>query len=523
MGGLTLTERNLLRAPGQRYRVYLALWGSWQIAQETPLNYDPNTGEPRPTVTVAASAFEPVLVLGPHRLAFAGEPISFDASASWARGGGAAPAGSWNFGAGASPAVASGPGPHAVAWTTPGLKEVSYSSGGAVGRRWVRVLADRREVGLPVITIGGLAGAIDKGWKAEVTVAATLGENDPLPVTDYQAIGLFVEEEWETAAGWARVPIGGQDLGDPRLLFAGYIQQGSIEVSVDGSRIGFTLGGLQEQLAACTIHTISYWGRTQYEIFRELNSDAVASEKPTKGGHILELAKTTVVDVILHLLQTYTNVLERHDFVTWYDISQQDTLNLSGREGDLWGVLGSWLENEFAWLWVDQGMRLHVEPNPHIRSLGAYASAHPIRATLTGDDLLRIAPVEDKTLNVIYVKVTATNPARGKAYVSTHPGQNPASGVGSWLILDNLLVSQKGFLDGIVENLFQDANRRWTASAVLFLNRAFVPGDRIRLTLTLPRYGIAWSNKLFLVRSVSYALELAAGSWLTTLQIEEFV
>lgn len=525
MAALTSGELANLRALGQRFRLYLAVWGTWQIAQSTPLLSD-NSVDPPTMVglgTKDAADFKPVVNIGPHRLAFAGEAIVFDASRSFAVQGGSVGSFAWSFPSGSS-TTASGAGPHSISWATPGLYEITCSSGGQTATRWVRVLADRQTTTYDVTQVGGVGGSVDGGWKTSIEVTpsddvAGTG-SQTVAIADFQAVGLFCEEEWQQPDGsWVVAPISG--YGEPTCLIEGYVEQGSIRFDAERHAVGFTLGSLADQMNLGFVHGTQSWSKEYLDVDAAL---AIPALPDPPQGVIFDLPPGLVMpDVILWWLQTYTNIFERHDFSTWYDTTQQELDTVSTSETSIWNAFGSLADNEWAWWFVDPQGGLHFEPNPHIRSYTWFDGEYPLRVDLGEQDLIAVDANEDKMRNVVWVQLTGTRDRDGRQWTARYPTETPPSGAGSWYMKSGLLVSRGSFLDNIVARVYRDANRRYVVTLTLGLNRSLRVPDQIHLTVEIPDRGIDWVSKRFIVQQISYGIDVAASQWVTTVTAHEWV
>lgn len=528
MSLVTVHELAQLRSLGQRFRLYFARWGTFQIQQSTPLLADASTDPP--TIIdlgiVNNAEFDPIINIGPHRLAFVDEPIEFDASRSF-RAHHIDPVddADWTFESG-SITIAGGLGPHSVSWSDPGLYDVTCTVSGYTVRRWVRVLRDRRlSTTWDIVSVNSVSGATSGGWKADVVIAppsdiSPTSTRATVDIGDFQQIGIFVEEEWEQSDGsWNREPISGY-AQEPRLLLQGYIEQDSIKQDANTHSVSFTIASLADQMNIGYIHGTHTWG-ILYASVAQASGDLPS----TLPGVTLDFATNGIKmpDVIIFWLQKYTNILKYHDFMTWYDSIQSNLDEVSTQETSIWNAFGALVENEFAWWFVDPCGCLHFEPNPHIRGRTWWEGEYPTRIVFHEDDLLDIAVAEDKTRNVIWVQLTGTRTRDGKQWTSRYPASTPPGGAGSWYNKTDLLVSRQAFLDDIIADVYNDANRKITATLTCGLNRALRVPDRVRVTLDLPLRDISWDNKLFSVMGITYAIDVGLCQWRTTIQLSEFV
>lgn len=517
---LTPEELDTLRAKGQRFRLYLATWDSWVLNARFPkLIKNEDTANPRPKLlgTFKYNDYDPIINMGPHRLGFIGEPLTFDSSLSFKVPNDDNMPSSmvWSF-SGGSPSTASGPGPHEVEWAAPGLYEVTCTNNETSGKRWVRILQDRLTTDWDVIEVGSVQGSVEGGWSCQVTVQP----NDDgkqgvqqLNVDNFQHVGLFVEEEWETEEHeFARMPMG-HYRNEPRLVISGVIMQGSAQFDANTHKVSFTIGSVVDQL------NLGYVRQTQSASKKYVQGENV---EDSIFGIILDVDEMRMPEIMLWWLQKYTNLLDKHDFLTWWPGSLQDLETVSSPDSNsLWGSMSAWAQSEYFWLFVDEGNAIHYEPNPHIRSISGWNERHPITMTFTDQDILDLQVRKDLSKNVSYVQVKATKPSKDKAFVAYYPNRNPSAGPGTWTFVDGLIAQKQSYVDNLAERIFRDANRKFEITISTGINRMIAVPDKIALTIAIPELDIDWTDKVFIVDSVSHSPNLQDGSWQTQIVARE--
>lgn len=555
-----------LRSTSHRFRLYFCAWDTWKCVttypkltwikgsdgrdpdQYTParvatgdapyeLRFPGNQDTPSEEVNTAVQetafavlgdygrdAYRCVVNIGPNRLAFAGEPIAFSAERSWTRGnvvgqGWTSNQFSWTF-AGAVTPTATGVGPHQVRWTTPGLYTVTcrYDAQPAVTRQ-VRVYRDREDTAYDVVEVGAVSGTSDNGWSTTITVRTQLGNlglGDLTGILEYQAVGVFCEEEWEVDGVWVRQPVSGY-TPDPRCLVTGYVQNGSIRLDANSHTFTFAISPLADHLKAVTMYGTQTWSQEYYR-----NVALLATPELIPQGSTITFAPMHLIDVLLLFLQQWTNILERHDFIAWYDTSLQARDTVSTNEGSVWSSLQALAEAEYAWLYTDQGNGLRFEPNPSLRSWGAFGDLHPIPYVLDNRDLWQI-DIQQKLMNQVnYCQITGTRPYFPNAvFEGKYPSAIPEGTLGQWLVKTGQLFSSQWFADYIAENMYWDANRKISATVALGMNRRIdIPG-RIFIDLEIPEREIFFDAKEFYVTGGSYTVIPAEGKFSTQLQVIE--
>lgn len=520
----------LLRSKEQRFRLYFATWGTWQLEQSTPLLVKYVDGEEEPKIKYLGKQsdddFKPVINIGPNRLAFVSEPISFDASKSWERGknpgqgidGGV----SWSF-EGGSPDEANGEGPHEVSWNAPGLYTVTcHANQGGRTKRWVRVLENRLKTDWDIVGISGPNGSLDSGWQARLT----LQPNDDgkegsgeLSLESFQAAGIFIEEEWVNEEGeWERTPVGNGH--EPRLLMSGYIVQNSVKRDANTHVTELELSSLASQLQLGFVHSMTSWWTDYVERMRQ--KDPTAMTDKLQGAEF-DVNKLTMVDLIQWWLREYTNVFEWHDFYGYKDDDQQELDTFTTSEGALWNALQEMASNEFAWLFCDHANALRFEPNAHLVSRDWWKDRYEIPMTFTDEDLINIDVSQLLHRNVVWVYFRAVHTMTGRQFNAYHPDRQPPDGPGQWLKIDNIKASDKNWVEKMAERVYKDGNRKIEVTLACAMNRVCTLPDRIGLTIELPDREINWTNKKFVVDSIGYAIDLASNSFRTQLHAKEEV
>lgn len=554
-----------LRTNSHRYRLYFCVWDTWKFYSTYPrltwvkgsdprnpdnytadlynlgeapyeIRFPVETPSDQINVNVQQSGFailgeygeedfKCVVNIGSNRLAFADEPIVFSAKKSWTRGnnpgfGWSASLFEWTFEGATNLPTAIGPGPFNVWWSSPGLYTVSCSYNGqpAVSRK-VRVYQDRNTIDYDVVDVGNISGSIDGGWTTSIVIKQQLGNivaGNLNNIQEYQSVGIFCEEEWEVNGEWIRDPISFYDQ-DQSCLITGYIQNGSIKIDANTHTFSFNINPVSEQLKLVTMYGTQTWSQAYYK-----NVALVATPNLIPQGSTISFNPMYLIDVVLHVLQNWTNVLERHDFFGWYDTSLQARDTVSTNEGAIWSSLTNIAEAEYAWLFTDPGNGIHFEPNPSLRSWGVFNDYHPVSYILDQQDIWNI-DVQQKLMNVVnYCQVTGTRPYYPNSiFEGKYPGTIPEGVLGQWLIKSGQLFSSQWFADYMAENFYWDANRKITASIIMGMNRKIhVPG-RVFINLEIPERDIYFDAKEFYVTSAGYSLSAADSKFTSSFQLIE--
>ena len=518
------TEIEYLRSKEQRYRLYFVKWDSYQIRQTFPLLSDASVDPPtlKYLGTKTEDDFETIVNIGSNRLAFVDEPIEFDCSRSFRIHNGSItgpPFWEWeDSGSGGTSTDTE----LSISWDTPGLYKITCTYDGGIAERYVRVLQDRQASAYDVIALSGVSSGLSGGAQSQITIAPqdNLGQDSlPVSIGDFQAVGIFIEEEWFSGSHWHNHPIGG--FSDPTLLLSGYVDTSSVSIDANTHNVSFTISSIADMMGKVNVFGTQTWNKDYLDADQNLTAPALPN--PPQGV-VLDLSANMVMpDVITYWLQKYTNVLKRHDFSTWWDNSQKELDTISTNEGDLWSAFSGLASNEFAWFFADAGGGIHFEPNPMIRSTGWFEDTYDIPYEITDVDLLNVQVQVKKMREVIWVQIIGTRVRDGKQWTARYPSDTPKSGVGQWQTIQGISVSRQSFLDSIVDNIYKDANRKISATLTMPLNRAFTVPDRITVTLIDPDKNVNWNAKEFYIQQISYSMNPADATWQTSLSIIETI
>lgn len=150
----------------------------------------------QPTEVWPTGAPEPMLNMGPHRVAVVDAPVVFDLdlhgarSDAWSRLGGPL---DWDWGDGTVEVAGVR---HEHAYAAPGLYRVTVTTAAGSGFRWVRVFATRGESDLEVVGLENFAGALKAGgWQATLVVAG-----DVSMLSDGTHVAVYADDALDI--GW---------------------------------------------------------------------------------------------------------------------------------------------------------------------------------------------------------------------------------------------------------------------------------------------------------------------------------
>lgn len=404
---------------GTRFRLYFAAFDPISVivqSQDIQLDdYGQYINPPNVDLLADHKApYAPQPNFGPNRIAFAGESLFFDGSRSTQRGNLPASSYTWSV-KGPSATLTTYHHPYAganaqcsIQFNKPGLYTVSLTvkdrfGGSTTGKRQVMVYADRESTPRGVISVDNITGDISSGgWSGSVTIARNAVNvliPDALPIGSFQPVVIMAETEYEIAPGvWKPInigpyaaPIPGQYYNDPRILFFGYIQQGSGDQTDSTDTVALQLSGPQMILQQAGIHNIGYYSTTYKTRDSHGIPTSLNSSKLGKGQLVADL---TSEDLYRSLLLDHCNFGLYHDVVIWRDMLTMPHLTpwtpnssyvkeagpktadavyymtystLTANEGMIWDAITTMAQNEFADVWCDQRGAFLVGPTINMR------------------------------------------------------------------------------------------------------------------------------------------------------------
>ena len=236
---------------------------------------------------------------------------------------------------------------------------------------------------------------------------------------------------------------------------------------------------------------------------------------------------------VLYLLQQKTNLLNEHDFYTFWHPSQLQTLgSMTGQEASCWAMLSGWADATFCKLWTNYGNAICFGPDRELTRTDDCERVFPRVIDLDEELLWGVNMTEDKQRNVIYVKLAAVSQITGAQRVGEYPDptpwteedpniDGPPSGPGTWVTKSDLIGNNRSWLEQLAKRFYVTANRKWKGSVTMGLNRSIGIHDKVLLSVPLEDNDTVWDGKAFFVRGLGYEVKPGDGIWKTTLTLEE--
>ncbi len=402
---------------GQAFTVYLAFLNPVAITTnwvDVGLDAQGNALPP-PNVDTAAlrvAPYAPVANLGPNRIGFANETLYFDASRSCQRFD--LPVVTYTWSATGSPTIvlyANGS-QASLTWAAPGIYSVTLGvtdRTGTVtqGTRQVMVYQDRQHALPGMIQLSGPQGDLASGgWTCQINTVNsqfTLFPPDALPIGTFQPAVLLCETQYEITPGnWANVTLGpfgsfnpGQYYRDPRVLFDGYIQTGSVHQDVDKDTLSFTMMSAQGILNFAQAHNLGYYNTT----YTSIVGGVPTSCNPSSMGQGNLVGGLMTADVIQGILQYHSNILQYHDLHQWNAVIPTGPYNAAGpnayynlvyatlsvTEGTIWSNVQQLAQNEFGQAYVEHDGSIRIGPQANARGYEYWQNPQLLGPTLAGE------------------------------------------------------------------------------------------------------------------------------------------
>ena len=395
---ITNQDFGYLNSAGQDFALYIAFLNPVAITtiwSDLNLDNQGNWALP-PNVDTAASRiapYTPLANIGPNRIGFVNEPLYFDATLSNVRNDLPISQGFWSYTGTPTATLYGNSMQIGLTWSSPGLYTIYFTAydqanNFAQAMRQVMIYQDRTSTLPGVISVSGLSGSLDSGgWQCQLTTVnsqLSLQPPDAIPVGTYQPVVLMAETRYEVSPGtWLNATIGphgqfnpGAPYRDPRILFDGYIQAGSMHQDVDKDTLSFTCSGPQMILQETKAHLLGYYNATA----ATYGNGQPTALNPSSAGTGFQVAGLQTSDVIRSLVQYHSNIAIYHDMHIWetniptgpYDpaLGPNGWYNLtyttlSVNEGTIWQNISDLCSNEWtqAYFGPDGGLRVGPQVN----------------------------------------------------------------------------------------------------------------------------------------------------------------
>jgi hypothetical protein len=239
------------------------------------------------------------------------------------------------------------------------------------------------------------------------------------------------------------------------------------------------------------------------------------------GDHTLP---TTLADAVEHILTDHTNLTPRSTVtVDLPTVNYAEALAVSAGSpyAAVTSIVGAALGEAWAFCRRDDSFHVTTHPNlfpayAGLASALALDDTHALtRGRAGGWSWARAAA--DRVAQVILV---GTFPDQTEALAVYPPSP---SGAGVILRPSGFAVEDQADFDDFAELYYAHANRRWGGRVAVGLNLAVDLGSIVEVTTAIPQLGATFTAKPFVVTGMSIAADLAAGTLVADLSLDEVV
>lgn len=395
---LNNADIQFVQSAGQSFVAYLAFLNPVSVTTnwvDTALDQYGNPLPP-PNFDTAANhvaPYAPICNMGPNRIGFVGEPLYFDGSRSCQRFDIPVVSYQWSYTGGLGNLYANNS-QLSLVFAAPGIYTVYLAvtdKGGTIirGQRQVMVYQDRQSALPGMIQLSGPQGSLSNGgWQMQINTVSsqfTLFNPDSLPVGTYQPLVVLVETSFEIQPNlWVNATIApngnfnpGSTYEDPRILFDGYVQQGTVHQDVDKDTLSFTCVGPQQLMNDAKTHLLGYYN-SDYK--GQINYVPTGINPSSMGSGFL-VGGLMTQDVIQSILQYHSTIATYHDLHMWNSVIptnpyaantpnayyNQVYATLSVTEGTVWQNLQDLTANEFSQVYCEHDGSIRIGPQANYR------------------------------------------------------------------------------------------------------------------------------------------------------------
>jgi hypothetical protein len=446
---------------------------------------------------------EPIVNMGPHHAGYletGAHSVYYSSSGTYdPTPGGDATGFAWVF-EGGMPSSSLEPHPGWIQYTGCGhfttSLEVTTSNGQTfTGRRHISIYSRPYEGACRPIVRWGLrsfeGSRGDGGYALRLWVRELA---DQAKLVDGALIVIFAES-WE---GSVKGKVGGNAQRRDDVLFVGYVEDGSIQLTPDANALEFRVSSITGLMS-------------------DLSTYSATLESKTTAGTWNELREMTVDRSVAHFLRWHSTVLTVADFAPTGDLKPVQFADFS--RGNLYEAIDGLYQSALgAKLVSDRQGKMWAEVDVNLLPTGAVRAAIPTTMTLTRQDWRSALMIEREFEGrLAYLEmggIAYSGPATGTfdPFLAGAPGE-AAGYFGSVDRVQGLVLESQEQLNAFVGMVFARENAVYPEVTVPF------PGDyrvidiapQARLLLNLAASenfrGIQWVNKAFLPEELSLAYD----------------
>lgn len=448
--------------------------------------------------------FDPVLHMGPNYAGFietGAFGMRFSSSGSFDPTDGSSPTGfSWIFEDG-TPTGSNEPHPGLVQWTDPGCYTVHLTATTDKGKsshshRHVTVMRRPEQGGSPcgLVTEWGLnsmrGSRREHGWSVGLWVRETA---DIDKITEGALVLIISDARYgdDENLGPDKA-IGGQAYARSNLVFAGYIEDESIEYDYETSKLEFKAASIMQ-------------------ILESKHSFSVSLESQTNAMTWYQIRDMTVDKAVLHYLKWQSTALDIADFHPTGDGRGVQFMDF-GRGPIADSVYDLYESTLFADVAVDRQGSIWSEIDPRMVQTGS--RSHSFNMKLSKEDYIQIVDITRMAINPLaYVElggIAYSGPVTGTnaPYLSGAPGDAPGY-EGSVNAISGLVLSSQDELNELSGLYYARDNARYPEIVLQmagpYTNIDIAPYEFVTMDLAAEETWrrVTWYDKRFLPTDIT--------------------
>lgn len=347
-------------------------------------------------------------------------------------------------------------------------------------------------------------------------IARIVVREDTANIVDGALVVIFADDRY----GTTEQSIGGNALGRQKIVFAGYIVDGSISYDHQDKSVEFEVGSPTELMKLAEGFGVSIQSSDDPD-----NAPATNDDIPSGWVALLNM---NCKRAIYHYLRWHSTVLMTNDFefrgtdqlIQYFDADRESLYSAISTLMNL-ALVGDVVSDRQGKIWAEVSAS----------SISSGTSAFPYNMTLDKQDWMGVATIDERHVNDIsFLEMGGVNyqgPGfESTALMSSAPGSTPAYR-GKVERIQGLALSSQDQLNELVGNVYAWKNAKYPSVQLNIVgnyrNFDVAPQEIVRLNLdgNDNNRGLVWNSKAFINQSMSWSYDAEFGLFLPTVDLAE--